>query len=138
MVTVSEWLMQNLDMPAMVLLMIFVLGLYVLFRTQKSNATFDFADMLRDELGKPSAFRLAIFVCLAISSWAIMYMLVKAGGTIDPWIYVAYITVWSGAKVAEKALDAYSGKPSQYKAASEVNEADGPIAPPPVAKKRVS
>lgn len=109
----TTWLSQNLDMPAVALLIIFVLGLYVLFRTQKSTNDFDFADMLRDETGKPSAFRLAIFVCLAISSWAVMYMLVKNSGHIDTWIYVAYITVWSGAKVAEKALEAYSGRVPQ-------------------------
>jgi hypothetical protein len=108
--TLITWLSQNIDMPAIALLIIFVLGIYVLNRTQKSNNAFDFADMLRDEGGKPSAFRLAIFVCLAISSWAIMYMLVKTNGSIDTWIYVAYISVWSGAKVAEKALDAYGGR----------------------------
>lgn len=65
--------------------------------------------MLRDDDGKPSAFRLAIFVCLAVSTWVIMYIVLKTN-TIDTWIYVTYIAIWSGAKVAETALIAYSGK----------------------------
>jgi hypothetical protein len=36
-----------------------------------------------------------------------MYIVLK-GGTIDPWIYTIYLAVWSGAKVAESAIDAYA------------------------------
>lgn len=100
----------NLDFPALILLLIFLLGLYVLWKTQKAKNGFDFSDMLRDDSGKPSSSRLAVFVCLGVSTWAIMYMLVTNKGIIDTWIFVAYIAIWSGAKVAEKGIEAYLEK----------------------------
>jgi drug/metabolite transporter (DMT)-like permease len=100
----------ELDFPAIILIALLLLGLYVLWRTQKSNATFDFADMLRDENGKPSSARMAVFVCLAISSWALMYVLIKKAGDIDPWIFFSYVGIWSGAKVAENFIGAYAAK----------------------------
>jgi hypothetical protein len=65
--------------------------------------------MLRDDAGKPSAFRLAIFVSLAVSTWVIMYIVLKSN-TLDPWIFLSYLGIWSGAKVAETAINAYAGK----------------------------
>lgn len=90
------------------LIAIMVMGAYVMWmvQTNKDN-NFDFSEMLRGETGKPSAFRLAIFVSLAVQTWVIMYIVLK-GGTIDPWIYTIYLAVWSGAKVAESAIDAYA------------------------------
>ena len=104
----TKWL-SMVDFPAVVLLMMTLLGVYVLYQTQKNpHNNFDFADMLRDDAGKPSAFRLAIFVCLAISSWAIMYIIMQTKG-IDIWLIVFYMLIWSGAKIAEKIVDAYAG-----------------------------
>jgi amino acid transporter len=104
----TKWL-SMVDFPAVILLMMALLGVYVLYQTQKSKSNnFDFADMLRDDAGKPSAFRLAIFVCLAISSWAIMYIIMQTKG-IDIWLIVFYMLIWSGAKIAEKIVDAYAG-----------------------------
>lgn len=96
----------DLDFPATVLLLVFLLGLYVLWKTHR-RLDFDFSEMLRDEAGKPSSSRLAVFVCLAVSTWAIMYMLVTRKGLIDTWIYISYVAIWSGAKVAERGIDAY-------------------------------
>lgn len=103
----AKWLLM-VDFPAVILLVMTLLGAYVLYQTQKSKSNnFDFADMLRDDAGKPSAFRLAIFVCLAISSWAIMYIVVQTKG-IDLWLIVFYMLIWSGAKIADKIVDAYA------------------------------
>jgi amino acid permease len=103
----AKWLLM-VDFPAVILLVMTLLGVYVLYQTQKSKSNnFDFADMLRDDAGKPSAFRLAIFVCLAISSWVIMYIVVQTKG-IDLWLIVFYMLIWSGAKIAEKIVDAYA------------------------------
>lgn len=99
----------DLDFPAIILVVLLALGLFVLWRTQKTNDAFDFADMLRDDSGKPSSSRMAVFVCLAISTWALMYMIIVKKGDLDPWIFISYIAIWSGAKVAEKGLDAYIG-----------------------------
>jgi hypothetical protein len=104
----AKWL-SMVDFPAVILLVMTLLGVYVLYQTQKSKSNnFDFADMLRDDAGKPSAFRLAIFVCLAISSWVIMYIVVQTKA-IDLWLIVFYMLIWSGAKIAEKIVDAYAG-----------------------------
>jgi hypothetical protein len=86
------------------------LGGWVLWKVQhdKSN-TFSFEDMLKDEGGKPSAFRLAIFVSLAVSTWVIMYIVLKTN-TVDVWMYMTYLGVWSGAKIAETAINAYADK----------------------------
>lgn len=104
----GEYLMNMLDFPAVVLLLIMALGAYVLWQTQSSpHNDFDFSDMLRDDGGRPSSARMAVFVCLAISSWAVMYMLIHSKGQIDTWVFLGYCGIWSGAKIVEKAIDAY-------------------------------
>lgn len=115
----------NLDFPAVILLLIFLLGLYVLWKTQSADNDFDFSDMLRDDNGKPSSSRLAVFVCLAVSTWAIMYMLVTTKGIIDTWIFVSYVAIWSGAKVAERGIDAYLNK-------NGLPNGNGGVAPTPL------
>ena len=97
----------HFDFPAFVLLLILVVFMYVLVRAQ-SRSDFDLADMLRDERGHASSIRLAAFVCLGISSWAVMYMLVKGDGKIDNTSFIGYMMVWSGAKAVEKAIDAWA------------------------------
>lgn len=116
----------SLDLPALVFILIFALLFYVLYRTQKSANGFDFSAMLKDENGKPSSARLATFVCLAASTWALMYMLVTNKGVIDPWVFMGYTGIWSGAKVAETAISHY------YKANSGVVSpaSDGEAKPP--------
>ena len=105
-----KYIINILDLATVILLLILLLGGWILWKVQVSRTTdFKFEEMLRDESNKPSAFRLAIFVCLAVSTWVIMYIVLKTN-TIDTWIFVTYVTIWSGAKVAESALVAYSGK----------------------------
>lgn len=107
-----DWWVKFIDFPALILLLIFTLGLYVMYRTQKADNGFDFSEMLRDEYGKPSAGRLAMFVCLAITTWGFMFIIMK-NGTIDTMLFLGYAAIWSGAKVAETAIVAYAnrGKP---------------------------
>jgi hypothetical protein len=97
----------NFDFPAVVLMFMVLAFVYVLIKVQRRE-DFDLADMLRDETGRASSVRMGAFVCLAISSWAIMYMLVKYQGVIDTWIFLGYMGIWSGAKAVEKAIDAWA------------------------------
>lgn len=97
----------NFDFPAFILIFMTLAFVYVLFRTQQRE-DFDLADMLRDETGRASSVRMGAFVCLGISSWGIMYMLVKYQGVIDTWIFLGYMGIWSGAKAVEKAIDAWA------------------------------
>lgn len=116
-----------IDFPATVLLVLVLMGAYVVYKTQTDpNNNFDFADMLRDDSGKPSALRLMIFPCMAISSWVIMYVVVSKQA-IDLWLIVLYMLIWSGAKIADKMVDAYivskgGSLPSMPQAPSESSD----------------
>jgi hypothetical protein len=97
----------------MVLLALLAAAMYVMWQAQR-KADFDWADMLRDDAGKPSAFRLAIFVSLGVSSWLLIYVTMKIVGTSSTWVealnalfpwYAIYILVFSGAKIAERLVE---------------------------------
>ena len=97
-----------LDFPALVLLLILAGGAWVCFRIQRNqNNNFDFADMLRDVNGKPSAGRWMTFVCGAVSSWYVVYATIH--NTISEFSFLGYLTVWSGAKIAERMLEMKTG-----------------------------
>lgn len=109
--TISDWFMTNVDLPALGFVAIFALGVWVLHRAQASSKNnFDMADMLRDEGGKPSAYRLFGFVSLASTTWGLMYHIIHTKGEMQEWIYLGYAAIWSGSAVAAKAIDAYSGR----------------------------
>lgn len=97
-----------MDIPAAVLGAILLLGLLVLYRAQRAE-NFDTADMLRDENGKPSALRLAIFVCLALSSWNLVYETMHSGDY-DFGKYALYLLTWSGSALLAKAIEKWDGK----------------------------
>lgn len=117
-------MLDGFDAAAAVLLAMIVMGGYVMYKAQQQS-DFDWADMLRDDNHKPSAFRLAIFVSLAVASWILIYVTLKLvaqvtvswAATLDilfKW-YALYILVYSGAKIAERLVElAYAklvGKP---------------------------
>ena len=92
-----------------ILLCVFIV--YVVVVTQKRK-DFDFAEMLKSN-GKPSSVRLAVLVSLATSTWVLMQVtLASKSGSSDALIevYVIYLSVWSGSKVLEKGIDAWSAK----------------------------
>lgn len=106
----AQWWSRTIDFPAFILLIIFVLGIYVLWRTQQADNDFDFSFMLKDDNDKPSSARLAMFVCLAITSWGLMYIIITRKGDIDAWLFLGYTAIWSGTKVAETAIVAYANR----------------------------
>ena len=101
MLEVAKQFREMIDFPALILLFMLASGLWVVRQAQKRK-DFDFADMLKDETGKPSALRLGIFVCMFITSWVMMYLTIDK--TMAPMYFVWYLLIWSGAKVAEKAI----------------------------------
>lgn len=92
-----------------ILLCVFIV--YVVVVTQRRK-DFDFAEMLKSN-SKPSSVRLAVLVSLATSTWVLMQVtLASKSGSSDALIevYVIYLSVWSGSKVLEKGIDAWSAK----------------------------
>ena len=90
---------------------------YIGWNTQYRK-DFDFADMLRNGGSrKPSATRLASIVCLIITSWVIVYSFLAVLGknsvekeylTLLTTLFGIYMGIWSGSKVVEKAIDAWT------------------------------
>lgn len=111
-----SWFWKVIDLPAMLLVAVMGMLFYALYRVQVDpHNDFDFADMFRDEAGKPSASKLMILVCGGVTSWGIMYMLMHNDDSkIDPVYFGIYMGVWSGSALATKALDIWGGRgPSQ-------------------------
>lgn len=111
-----------IDAPAASLLAMLAITVYVLFAAQ-SRGDFDWGEALRDDNKKVSALRLAIFAAIAVSSWLLIFVsmnVIKSGADLAELFpfYMAYLGVWSGAKVAEKALDAILAKFGVIKPAS--------------------
>lgn len=119
----QAWLNANIDLPALVFGILLAVGLWVLHKAQSDPANnFDMKDMLRDESGKPSSFRFFGFVSLAGSTWALMYITIKTAGAVDPWIYLGYMAIWSGAAVASKFIEAYGGRGAPQQPPSGTNQ----------------
>lgn len=100
----------TIDIPAIVLILLLLAGAFVMHAAQKQPG-FNFSEMLTDDSGKPSAMRLAVFVCLAASTWVLIKVTMTSTDTKDVFnLFMAYIAVWSGAKIVEKLLDVLLAK----------------------------
>ena len=122
-------LSQFLSVPGLVLLFLLAIGLHVIFTSQKRD-DFDWADMLKDESGKFSAFRLGVLVCLVGSTWVLLYITmytVKDPAGLETLFkyYGAYLVVWSGAKVVEKGLEVFIALKLPKPAAPQANPPAG-------------
>lgn len=134
--TFFRFLFDEINVATTVLFAIFVVAALVAHAAQK-RPDFDFADMLRDPItNKPSANRLAIFVSLAISSWILMYAALnidkKQLGSMLVTLFEVFMGIWSGAKVVEKAIDAYAATRGAPLTPSLNNMIPTGIATPPV------
>lgn len=102
----------SLDIPTALLIVMFALIITILWRASLGER---WAEAFQDDSGKVSALRLAIFIAIGVSSWHLLYVtmnVVKKGDDLEQLypFYATYLAVWSGAKVAEKALDAILAK----------------------------
>lgn len=103
------WLKDNIDFPALVFVALLVLGVWVLKRAQDDpHNGFDVKQMLLDDNGKASAFRLGTLVSMAASTWALMYHVMYTKGSINSMVLLGYTVIWSGSSVASKLVDAYA------------------------------
>ncbi len=103
-----------IDVPSLVLMIMVVAGLFAAYAIQRRD-DWDWGEMFRDENGKLSAFRLAIFPTWMLSAWWVIYLTmnirmdsntawIDALKALFPW-YVTFLVVWSGAKIVEKVVD---------------------------------
>lgn len=96
--------------PAELILLLLVgLSVVVAFRSQ-AQADFDWAEIIRDDTGKLSAYRLAVIISLVVSSWVLIYLTMHAvhdNEDIDSlfnW-FALYLGVWSGSKIIDRLFD---------------------------------
>lgn len=102
----------TIDVPTALLLVMFALIVVILWRADLKAR---WSEAFEDDSRKVSALRLSIFVAIGVSSWHLLYVtmnVVKVSGDLSELypFYATYLCVWSGAKVAEKALDAILAK----------------------------
>jgi len=106
--SIFQWVL-SMNAATWTLLVLTVAGLAVAWRAQTRD-DFDFARMLLDSNGKPSATRMGTFVCLAVSTYVLILAFINAKDNVTTnvlYMFGIYLAVWSGAKVIERAIDAW-------------------------------
>lgn len=116
----------SLDVPAASLLMM-GLGLFWLMLSASRRPDAFWSTAFKDDTGKVSWMRLAMLVALGVSSWHLIYVtmnVVKDGKDLAELypFYATFLLVWSGAKVAEKAIDAVLAKFGIIKPAPQIQQ----------------
>jgi hypothetical protein len=88
------------------LAVLLLMGLWVMIKAQARD-DFDWADLLRDSAGKGSVARLGALVAVIITSWAVVAVVLRTAWTPSEAliVVVGYALIWSGTKVAERAID---------------------------------
>lgn len=110
--SVFTYVFTEVSVATFVLFVMFVSGALIAINAQRRE-DFDFADMLRDPVtGKPSSGRLASIVSLVFSCWFLVYAALSvpkdAYSSLIFSIFCVFISVWSGAKIVEKGIDAWA------------------------------
>ena len=113
-----HFIFEKISISTFILFLVMTLLFYIGWNAQ-TRKDFDFADMLRNGGSrKPSGTRLASLVCLIITSWVMVYSFLAVLGKTVPadkehltlltTLFGIYMGIWSGSKVVEKAIDAWS------------------------------
>jgi hypothetical protein len=103
----AAWIEAHANTADIMLVVLLLVAAWVVWKAQQRQ-DFDFAEMLVDQDHKASALRLGILGSFAISSWIVLHD--TLAGTISDWQFGTYLTVWSGAKVAETFAQRWGGK----------------------------
>ena len=106
-------LVKEVDVAALVLVF-GLLWILLVLRIARAGG-FNWTTAFQDDNGKSSVLRIGVLVCLIISSWLLMYLalhVVQNDKTLQELFpyFMAYLAVWSGAKVVEKMLDVIMAK----------------------------
>lgn len=104
--TIAGSITVQLILPALMLLILLWLMMFVLWRAQKRE-DFDLANMLRGDEGKESPWRLCTLGAFAISSWALMTEVLS--NRLTPEVWWGYLLTWSGAIVMLELAKRWSG-----------------------------
>lgn len=96
-----------MDVPVAILCILILGAVFVMVRAQRRD-DFDFAEMLKDENGKPSGLRMALLGSFAISSWGFAYETVNGGR--EWWVWAGYLGTWSGALVFKELASKWNGQ----------------------------
>lgn len=109
-VDLSDKLISLIDMPALILVFMLCLMVYVLVRIQRNpNNNFDFADIFRDEHGRASGGKMCVLGAFAVSSWYIMYAAIHSEtSTVESLVYLGYMVVWLFPKTSETLIQAFA------------------------------
>lgn len=105
-------LMSYISAPGLALVVMFVGAGVVLFEAQQ-RSDFDIGNFLKNDAGKESMAALGGLAAIVLSGWVVVYSATKVKDfDVDTflWIYAVHLAVWSGTKVAEKLVDAFSAR----------------------------
>jgi len=92
------------------LLLIALVCSLILVMWQRGDDEFDLRWLVVDtHTAKVSLFKLSQLTALVVSTWALVFE--TRAGHLTEWLFLAYIGVWSGANVANKAVDKMKEKP---------------------------
>lgn len=97
-----------LSVPSIALLVMFCGAFYVLKAAQRRE-DFDLGNMFKNEAGKESVVAMGAMIAIILSGWVLVYDTVT-NGVVDQNIYLIYLAIWSGSKVAEKLVEALAAK----------------------------
>lgn len=101
------WESMRWDVPKVVLAVMLVVFLWS-FYTVSRRKDFDFADIYKDDKDKVSLARVMSFGTWVVATWVVMQDSLDAAPTVE--IFIAYMLIFSGVKVAEKYIEARTGK----------------------------
>lgn len=100
----------SIHLSSVVLLLMLFVNFWILYRSRLPGSSFILAQMLEGPDAAKSATRWGVLISIAFSSWLLVYMATdaKVSDNTKLWVFGIYIAIWSGAKVVEKAIDAWT------------------------------
>lgn len=105
--TVLRHLGGLIDVPALLLALLVVGGLWMALRAQRGGRL-DFANMLRDEAGKESASRFGVLLAVVGSNWVLMKAALQQNPALTELMW-AYLIAWSASPALRELAAKWNG-----------------------------